>query len=107
MYAVIFEVTPRAAGQHQYLDLAAGLKEKLGGLEGFISIERFQSLTQDNKLLSLSFWESEEAITRWRNQMDHMLAQQLGRNELFDSYHIRVANVVRDYSQAERAQAPA
>ncbi|BDY05530.1 antibiotic biosynthesis monooxygenase [Ferrimonas sp. YFM] len=107
MYAVIFEVTPLAAGRGQYLDIAAGLKEKLSGLEGFISIERFQSLTQDNKLLSLSFWESEEAITQWRNQMDHMLAQQLGRNELFDSYRIRVANVVRDYSQAERAQAPA
>lgn len=105
MYAVIFEVWPNKNGKNEYLSIAANLKQFLEKQKGFISIERFQSLVDENKLLSLSFWEDEEAITLWRNLFEHKLAQQKGRNELFDDYRIRVSKVVRDYSMKNRDEA--
>jgi len=106
MYAVIFEVHPNANGQEEYLAIAASLREKLQHVEGFISIERFQSLVDEGKLLSLSFWESENAIKQWREDIEHHHAQQQGRNRLFNDYRIRVAKVERDYSLNSREQAP-
>lgn len=106
MFAVIFEVTPDTEGKQQYLQLASRLREFLAEQEGFISIERFQSLADENKLLSLSFWQDEGAIAAWRNKLEHRAAQKAGRDGLFQSYRIRVAEVVRDYSQGEREQAP-
>lgn len=107
MFAVIFEVTPTAAGQEEYLKIAAGLREFLADREGFVSIERFQSLSEEGKLLSLSFWQDEASIDAWRNLLQHRMAQQKGKDALFASYRIRVAEVVRDYTASERAQAPA
>lgn len=107
MYAVIFEVQPTAEGKEEYLQIAANLRTFLEGREGFISIERFQSLVDEEKILSLSFWENEAAIRQWRTLMEHRNAQSSGRNQLFKSYRIRVAEVVRDYSNTEREQAPA
>jgi len=107
MYAVIFEVLPKAAGKAAYLEIAAQLRQHLEGRAGFISIERFQSLVDENKLLSLSFCESETAIESWRTQPDHRLAQQAGRDKLFASYRIRVAKAVRNDSDSERTEAPA
>jgi len=98
MYAVIFEVFVKVEGKDEYLKLATELKKNLEGREGFISIERFQSLTEKGKLLSLSFWETEEAIAKWRNLLEHRNAQEQGKARLFDSYRIRVAQVVRDYT---------
>lgn len=106
MIAVIFEVWPNEEGKEEYLRIAAKLKAFLVDREGFISIERFQSFSEENKVLSLSFWENEASIETWRNVLEHREAQSSGRDELFDSYRIRVANVVRDYSKSERSEAP-
>lgn len=106
MYAVIFEVWPNAEGKDEYLRIAAELRQFLQGREGFISIERFQSLTEEDKMLSLSFWRDEEAISNWREQMQHRQAQRKGREQLFSDYRIRVAKVERDYSLTSRHQAP-
>ena len=104
MIAVIFEVRPndRAA----YLDIAASLKPLLDGIDGFISIERFESLAEPGKLLSLSFWRDEDAVARWRNLEAHRAAQARGRGGVLRGYRLRVAEVLRDYSLEDRAQAP-
>lgn len=106
MIAVIFEVIPTAAGKGQYLETAEQLKEHLSSIKGFISVERFQSLTDSNKLLSLSFWEDEQAILEWRTLDTHRAAQKVGREQLFANYRIRVAGVMRDYSSENRGEAP-
>ena len=107
MIAVIFEVTPFVGERHRYLDLAGELRAKLETMDGFISVERFESLTVRGKLLSLSFWRDEEAVRRWRCQGQHRSAQHEGRTAVFDHYRLRVAAVLRDYGLAERDQAPA
>ena len=106
MYAVIFEDWPTKDGKEEYLQIASKLKEFLQNCEGFISIERFQSLIEENKLLSLSFWEDEKAIEIWRNMFEHRIAQDKGNTGIFEKYRIRVANVLRDYTKEEREQAP-
>ena len=104
---VLFEVKPTKEGMQRYLDLAAGLKPLLAGFEGFIRAERFQSLNEEGKLLSMNVWESEEAVTRWRNTLQHRMSQAEGREKLFESYRITVCEAVRSYSDTDRAQAPA
>lgn len=106
MIAVIFEVIPTVEGKQEYLSIAENLKEHLKDMPGFISIERFQSLVDERKLLSLSFWENEAAIEKWRNLEEHRLAQSKGRGSLFVDYRIRVAGIMRDYSREIRTQAP-
>lgn len=106
MIAVIFEVELAEGGQDKYLELAAGLKTSLEEVEGFISVERFQSVTQDNKLVSLSFFETEDAVAQWRARADHRSAQQQGRRGIFSNYRLRVATVTRDYGLSERHHAP-
>jgi heme-degrading monooxygenase HmoA len=106
MYAVIFEVEPEPGRVQDYLDIAARLRPELEKIDGFISIERFTSLSRDGKILSLSFWRNEEAIVRWREQEEHNAAQRAGRDRIFRDYRIRVAAVVRDYGMYERSQAP-
>lgn len=106
MIAVIFEVEP-AAGQHEtYLGIAADLRASLERVEGFISVERFQSLTAPDKLLSLSFFEDEAAVLRWRKLAAHRVAQERGRSGVFRDYRLRVADVMRDYGLRERNEAP-
>jgi heme-degrading monooxygenase HmoA len=106
MIAVIFEVWPKPERKQQYLDLAAALRPQLDRIDGFISIERFQSLTDPGKILSLSFFRDEAAIEAWRNLEAHRSAQAKGRAEVFADYHLRIAGVIRDYGMSERAQAP-
>jgi heme-degrading monooxygenase HmoA len=106
MIAVIFEVEPAAEGREEYLKIAAELKPLLARIEGFISIERFESLAAPGKILSLSFWRDEEAIAQWRNIEAHRRAQRAGRDALFSDYRLRIASVVRDYGMRERGQAP-
>lgn len=106
MIAVIFEVFPADGKEKEYLDIAAELKPQLEKIDGFISIERFSSLVEEGKILSLSFWRDEEAISQWRNLATHRLAQEKGRNEVFSNYRLRVANVSRDYGMQSREQAP-
>lgn len=106
MIAVIFEVVPTNDGKAEYLAIAANLKEHLTDTPGFISIERFQSLADPNKLLSLSFWKDEASVTQWRNLEEHRIAQAKGRGRLFNDYRIRVGSITRDYSLSERQQAP-
>ncbi len=107
MVAVIFEVWPNSqADQSAYLDLAANLRPMLEGRDGFISIERFQSLTEEGKILSLSFWRDEAAIEKWRREEPHVAAQLAGRNRLFRNYRLRVAEIARDYGKNERTEAP-
>jgi len=106
MIAVIFEVVPREGHYDAYLAIAAGLREHLEQIDGFVSVERFQSLTQPGKILSLSIWRDEEAVRRWRNLDEHRRAQALGRDSVFAGYRLRVAQVLRDYGMDERAQAP-
>jgi heme-degrading monooxygenase HmoA len=106
MIAVIFEVWPAEGQRARYLDLAAGLKERLAEVDGFISIERFESLAETGKLLSLSFWRDEAAIAAWRNSEAHRDVQALGRSAVFDDYRLRIAPVVRDYGMSDREQAP-
>ena len=107
MHAVIFEVLPKEEGRQEYLDIAAALKPRLEQIDGFISIERFQSLTDPAKVLSLSFWRDEAAIAEWRRIEAHRRAQAKGHGELFRDYRLRIASVVRDYGMNERAEAPA
>ena len=107
MIAVIFEVEPAENQADTYLQLAAELRPILDNIEGFISIERFTSLADPTKFLSLSFWENEEAIQQWRNIEHHRSAQTKGRNGIFDDYRLRIAEVTRDYGLLERGQAPA
>lgn len=106
MIAVIFEVIPREGKLQAYLDAAAVLKPQLETIDGFISVERFQSLTNPGKLLSLSFWRDEEAVAQWRNLEAHRRTQAFGREVAFEDYRLRVAGVVRDYGMKEREQAP-
>lgn len=107
MIAVIFEVIPHPELRQAYLDIAAGLRPVLEEIDGFISVERFESLTQPGKLLSLSFWRDEAAVARWRQVEKHRAAQAAGRTRVFSDYRLRVAAVVRDYGLTERDQAPA
>jgi heme-degrading monooxygenase HmoA len=107
MLAVIFEVWPSEDGRGPYLDVAAELKPLLADIDGFISVERFQSLTEPGKMLSLSFWRDEAALEAWRKTAAHRIAQAKGRGGLFADYRLRVAAVVRDYGKTERAEAPA
>lgn len=106
MIAVLFEVDIRPGQQQAYLDAAAALRPELELLDGFISIERFESLTQPGRLLSLSWWRDETAIAQWRNLEAHRQTQSLGRREIFADYRIRVAQVLRDYGMQQRGQAP-
>ena len=107
MIAVIFEVEPHPGHKQQYLDIAASLRPQLEQIDGFIAIERFQSLTNENKFLSLSFFRDEAAIAEWRNLQAHRIAQGKGRSGLFSNYRIRIAGVMRDYGMSDRKQAPA
>jgi heme-degrading monooxygenase HmoA len=106
MIAVIFEVWPKREHRQDYLDLAGQLRPVLESVDGFLSIERFESLTEPGKILSLSFFRDEEAVKRWRNLVVHRAAQAKGRNEFFSNYRLRIASVLRDYGMNERAEAP-
>lgn len=106
MIAVIFEVEPAEGKRERYLDYAAELRSELETMPGFVSVERFQSITNPAKLLSLSIWEDEAAVQRWRNHAGHRRIQKIGRSGLFAGYRLRVASVIRDYGLAERAEAP-
>ncbi len=106
MIAVLFEVWPAEGRTQHYLDLAAALKNELSQLDGFVSIERFESLSEPGKLLSLSFFRDEDAVARWRNTAHHRATQSKGRSGVFSDYRLRVAHVVRDYGLTDRAQAP-
>lgn len=106
MIAVIFEVTPTSAGKDSYFALAAELAPILNSIDGFISVERFESLINPGSYLSLSFWRDELAVQAWRQQLQHQAAQQQGRSGLFAHYRLRVATVVRDYGLNDRRQAP-
>ncbi len=103
---VIFEVKPTKEGKKEYLKIAAELKEELSKAEGFISGERYESLAEEGKLLSINVWESEEALTKWRNNQQHRQGQKKGHDSLFEKYNIKVARVIRDYSLTDRKQAP-
>ena len=107
MIAVIFEVFPAEGKRAEYLDMAAALRPLLDQADGFISIERFESLYTPGKLLSLQFWRDEAALTAWRNVNEHRSAQSIGRAGLFTDYRLRVAAVIRDYGMNGRAEAPA
>lgn len=106
MIAVIFEVEPAPGRKAEYLDIAAAMRPMVDEVEGFISVERFQSLTNPDKLLSLSFFEDEAAVARWRQLAAHRAAQSKGRAGIFSDYRLRVAAVIRDYGLTERAEAP-
>ena len=106
MIAVIFEFTPRDGRFADYKSLAEGLAEDVHQFEGFISIERFESISNKGKFVSLSFWRDEEAVRNWRNVQKHREAQKKGRGSIFKSYRLRIAEVRRDYTMDERAQAP-
>jgi len=106
MIAVIFEVVPAPGRRQEYLDLAAALRPELERIDGFISVERFASLADESKLLSLSFWRDEDAVKRWRNLESHRAAQARGRGGVFAQYRLRMAGVIRDYGMSERKEAP-
>jgi heme-degrading monooxygenase HmoA len=106
MIAVIFQVWPSEGLRDEYLDIAAELRPRLDGIDGFISIERFASLAEPDKILSLSFWRDEEAIAAWRQLEAHRAAQTRGRAGIFADYRLRIAGVVRDYGMRSRAEAP-
>jgi heme-degrading monooxygenase HmoA len=104
---VIFEFTPAEGRFSEYLDLVGTLKADLEKADGFISLERFESITTKGKFVSLQFWRDEEAVRKWRNLQRHREVQAKGRAGIFTSYRLRIASVVRDYTMDERAQAPA
>ena len=106
MIAVIFEVRPKEGRAGEYFDIAASLRADLAKIDGFISIERFESVTTRGKFVSLSFWRDEEAVRAWRNLENHRAAQARGRTEVFADYRLRIATVIRDYGMEDRNQAP-
>jgi heme-degrading monooxygenase HmoA len=106
MIAIIFEVMPAEGQKDAYLDIAATMRPMVEQVEGFISVERFQSLTNPDKLLSISFFEDEDAVHRWRKLAAHRNAQSKGRNGVFSDYRLRVCHVMRDYGMFDREQAP-
>lgn len=106
MIAVIFEVWPATGRKDDYLAIAAALRTDLTQVDGFISVERFQSLSDPEKLLSLSFWRDDEAVKNWRNHFKHREGQAKGRDGIFANYHLRIATTIRDYGMNERAEAP-
>ena len=106
MIAIIFEVMPAEGQKEAYLDIAATMRPMVEEVEGFISVERFQSLTDPDKLLSISFFEDEDAVLRWRKLAAHRNAQSKGRNGVFSDYRLRVCHVLRDYGMFDRDQAP-
>ena len=106
MFAVIFEVHLKPGKKEEYLTLAASLRPELEKIDGFLSIERFSSLSTEGKLLSISFWRDEQAVTTWREQEQHRQAQSEGKAHIFADYRIRVAQVARDYGMVNRAEVP-
>lgn len=106
MFAVIFEVEPKKDRAQDYFDLAAELRPELEKIDGFISVERFSSLYNEGKYLSVSFWRDEYALKQWREHFLHREAQQKGLNDIFRDYRIRVAEVIRDYGKTDRKEAP-
>ena len=106
MMAVIFEVWPASGRKDDYLRMAADLRSEVEQIDGFISVERFESLYEQGKLLSLQFWRDDEAIGRWRRHLEHRKAQTLGKGDIFADYRLRIAEVVRDYGPNDRVQAP-
>ena len=106
MIAVIFEVWPKPEHKKEYLDIAAELKPILETIDGFISVERFESLTEKGKILSLSFFRDEAAVAAWRNVAQHRKSQGKGRATIFENYRLRIAGVIRDYGMNDRTQAP-
>lgn len=104
MHAVIFEVEAKDGRADRYFELAAELRTELAKIDGFISVERFESLTNKGKYLSLSFWRDEEAIKAWRTHVGHQMAQREGKERVFKDFRIRVAQVVRDYTLADRVK---
>ena len=106
MIAIIFEVIPAAGRKDDYLEMAAEMRALVETMPGFISVERFQSLTNPDKLLSLSFWEDEAAVQRWRELQEHRAAQRMGRGGMFADYRLKVVEVLRDYGKQDRAEAP-
>ena len=107
MIAVIFEVWPKPGHKQRYLDLAAELRPLLDKIDGFISVERFESIYEPGKMLSLSFFRDEAAVNAWRNIEEHRRAQIAGRAEIFSDYRSRIAGVIRDYTKSERVEVPA
>lgn len=106
MIVVIFELIPKTENKDDYFALAGELKSTLASIKGFISVERFQSITNPEKYLSLSFWQDEQAVAKWRNTCQHRAAQKSGRDTIFDDYRLRVAAVVRDYGKYNRQESP-
>lgn len=106
MIAVIFEAWPAPHQREMYLGLAAALRNDLEAVDGFMGVERFQSLAEPTKLLSLSFWRDEAAVATWRAQAHHRSTQLRGRTGVFEDYRLRVASVVRDYGLTQRDEAP-
>lgn len=106
MIAIIFEVWPKPNHKQEYLDIAASLRPLLETIDGFISVERFESITEPGKMLSLSFFRDETAVQAWRNLAAHRVAQAKGRAKVFANYRLRVAEVIRDYGMQKREQAP-
>ena len=106
MIAVIFELWPAEGQGNRYFDMAAGLREDIAGIDGFISVERFDGVSTRGKFVSLSFWRDEAAVATWRNRQAHRSAQAKGRANVFADYRLHVAQVLRDYGPRERAQAP-
>lgn len=106
MIAVIFEFWPREGQTERYLDMAGAMRREVEQIDGFLSVERFESIYAKGKFVSLSFWRDEEAVRAWREQLHHRSVQKLGRSEIFSKYRLRVASVLRDYGPDDRAQAP-
>ena len=106
MIAVIFEVEPRVGKMERYLNTAGDLRPIVEQIDGFISIERFESINQPGKMVAISFWRDEDALNEWRNVEEHRQAQRDGRREFFSNYRIRIANVIRDYTMSDRGGAP-
>jgi len=104
MIAVIFELWPAEGKTDAYLDIAGGLRPLVEGVDGFISIERFESITEPGKYLSLSIWRDEEAVAAWRRTQEHRNAQAAGRGGIFKDYRLRVASVLRDYGMTEHRE---
>ncbi len=93
-YAVIFTAR-RAEGDHGYADAAARMEELARTMPGYLGFESARD--EDGFSIAISYWETEEAITNWKQSAEHLEAQHNGRAKWYKDYKVRVSKVERAY----------
>lgn len=92
-YAVIFTSRRTPEDEEGYEDMAHRMYDLAAQQPGFIAVEHAREALG----ITVSYWESLQSITRWKDQTEHLVAQDQGRARWYESYHIRICKVEREY----------